>query len=477
MKMQKTILAATALFVMACHVPAMAAEYATTLADQQGVAVTIYNQDLALVKDRRTISLPAGEHVLAFREVSAQLRPETALLTGDGLAVLEQNFEFDLLTPRALLEKYVGRQVTVVRTHPTTGEESREQATVLSASDGVVLKLGDRIETGVPGRLAFADVPENLRDRPTLTMRTRSGTDKPRAVELSYLTAGLGWQADYVAELNPADDAVDLNGWVTLTNTSGATYHNANLQLVAGDVHRAPLDEPGDLLARAKVMAMSAEMQEGMAEEQMFEYHLYSLERPTTIRDNQTKQVALLQAGQVPCRKELVLEGRDHYYRSQYGETGEKGKIGVFVEIDNSKKNNLGLPLPKGVVRVYKKDGRERLQFVGEDRIDHTPENETLRLKLGDSFDVTAWRKQTDFKKVAGFARYNYVYEAAFRIELKNGKKEAATVKVVEPVPGDWEMLEQSLPHEKAASNTAVWQVPVPALGSTVLSYRVRVKY
>ena len=475
--MRKTILAAAVLLVMTHRVPATAAEYATTLADQQGVAVTIYNQDLALVKDRRTISLPAGEHVLAFREVSAQLKPETALLSGGELTVLEQNFEFDLLTPRAMLEKYVGREVTVVRTHPTTGEESRDKARVLSASDGVVLKLGDQIETGIPGRLVFADVPENLRDRPTLTMLAKSGTDKPRTVELSYLTGGLGWQADYVAELNPADDALDINGWVTLTNTSGATYNNASLQLVAGDVHRAPAEQLGRLLARDKMMAMSAEMQEGMAEEQMFEYHLYSLERPTTIRDNQTKQVALLQAGQIPCRKELILQGNDAYYRGQYGELGEKAKIGVFVEIVNSKKNNLGLPLPKGVVRVYKKDGRDRLQFVGEDRIDHTPENETLRLKLGDSFDVTALRKQSDFKKVAGFARYNYVYEAAFRIELKNGKKEAATVKVVEPVPGDWEMLEESLPHEKAASNTAVWQVPVPPLGATVLSYRVRVKY
>ena len=477
-KMKKTIIAASlAVLCMAYSVPAPAAEYTTTLADQQGVAVTIYNQNLALVKDRRTISLPAGENVLSFREVSAQIRPETALLSGGSLDILEQNFEFDLLTPQALLEKYVGQEVTVIRTHPTTGEETREKARVLSANDGVVLQLGDHIETGIPGRLVFDHVPENLRDRPTLTMLANSGTDKPQKVELSYLTSGLGWQADYVAELNPADNAMDINDWVTLTNQSGATYNNASLQLVAGDVHQAPPEQPARRLYQDKVMAMSAEMQEGMAEEQMFEYHLYSLERPTTIRDNQTKQVALLQAGQVPCRKELILQGGDYYYRRQYDEIGQKMKIGVFVEVANSKKNNLGLPLPKGVVRVYKKDSRDRLQFVGEDRIDHTPENETLRLKLGDSFDVTANRKQTDFKKVAGYSRYDYVYEGAYQIELKNGKKEAATVKVVEPIPGDWEMLEESLPHEKAASNTAVWQVPVPALGSTTLTYRVRVKY
>ncbi|MBI5559429.1 MAG: DUF4139 domain-containing protein [Deltaproteobacteria bacterium] len=475
--MHRTILSsAVALLVMTQPVPAPSAEYTTTLADQQGLAVTIYNQNLALVKDRRTITLPAGQHVLSFREVSGQIKPETALLNAASLAVLEQNFEFDLLTPQALLEKYVGQEVTVVRTHPTTGEEAREKAKVLSANNGVVLRLGDHIETGIPGRLVFADVPANLRDRPTLTMLADSKTDKPQQVELSYLTSGLGWQADYVAELNPADDAVDLNGWVTLTNQSGASYNNASLQLVAGDVHQVPPQHPAPKAAR-DTKVMSAEMQSAMAEEQMFEYHLYSLDRPATIRDNQTKQVALLQANQVPCRKELILQGGDYYYSSQYGEIGKKMKIGVFVEIANSKENNLGLPLPKGVVRVYKKDSRDRLQFVGEDRIDHTPENEKLRLKLGDAFDVTANTKQTDFKKVSGFSLYNYIYESAYQLELKNGKKEAVTVKVTEPIPGDWEMLEQSLPHEKAASNTAVWQVAVPPLGSTTLSYKVRVKF
>lgn len=475
--MKKTITATAVLLCLASGLPARSAEYTTTLADQQGVSVTIYNRDLALVKDRRTISLPAGQNVLAFREVSAKIRPETALLSGGELAVLEQNFEFDLLTPQALLEKYVGRDVAVIRTHPTTGAETREQGKVLSANNGVVLRMGDHIETGVPGRLVFDHVPENLRDRPTLTMLAQSGTDKPQQIELSYLTGGLGWQADYVAELNPADTAMDINGWVTLTNESGATYNNASLQLVAGDVHQAPPEEAARRLYMERAMPMTAEMQDGMAEEQMFEYHLYTLERPTTIRDNQTKQVALLQAGGVPCRKELVLQGADYYYRGQQGELGQKMKIGVFVEIANTKANRLGLPLPKGVVRVYKKDTRDRLQFVGEDRIDHTPENETLRLKLGDAFDVTANRKQTDFRKVSGFTRYDYVYEGAYRIELKNGKKEEVTVKVVEPIPGDWEMLEESLPHEKASSNTAVWQVPVPPLGATILTYRVRVKY
>ncbi|MFH1215880.1 MAG: DUF4139 domain-containing protein [Pseudomonadota bacterium] len=475
--MQKTIMTTVALFLMTGS-PAMAAnEFISTLQDQQSISITIYNQDLALVKDRRTITLTEGRHVLAFREVSGRIRPETALLSGRELSVLEQNFEFDLLTPEALLQKYVGREVTVIRIHPTTGEESSEKAKVLSASSGVVLQLGDHIETGVPGRLVFDHVPENLRDRPTLTMLTDSRSAHPQQVELSYLTDGLGWQADYVAELNPDDNGLDINGWVTLTNQSGTSYANADLQLVAGAVHQAPPEQSGRMRYMEKAMAQSVEMDGGMVEEQMFEYHLYSLERPTTIKDNQTKQVALLQANRVPCRKELLLQGNDYYYNSQAGEIDRKLKVAVFIEAINSKKNNLGLPLPKGVVRVYKKDTRDRLQFVGEDRIDHTPENENIRLKLGDSFDVTGRKKQTEFRKITGFSRYNYVYESSYEIELKNGKKEDVVVKIIEPIPGDWEMLAESLPHDKAASNTAVWLATVPALGDVTLSYTVRVKF
>ncbi len=449
----------------------------TTLEDQTGVSVTIYNQNLALIKDQRTITLSEGVQVLDFREVSAQIKPETALLSGDDISILEQNFEFDLLTPQALLEKYVGREVLVVKTHPTTGEETQIAATVLSAQNGVVLQINDHIESGIPGRLIFPDVPENLRDRPTLTMLAESGTKKKQDVELSYLTSGLGWKADYVAELNAKDDALNISGWVTLTNKSGAAYHNAQLQLVAGDVHQAPPENRYGQYAMADKMARSAVPTPEMSEEQMFEYHLYTLQRPTTLKDNQTKQVALMQALQVPCRKEFLLQGQSHYYSRQVGEIGRKIKVGVFVEMINSEKNNLGMPLPKGIVRVYKNDSQKRLQFIGEDRIDHTPKNEKIRLKLGDAFDITANKKQTNYEKISGSSRQEYVTESTYQIEIKNGKDEAVTVKVMEPVPGDWKILKESLPHDKAASNTAVWQVTVPALGSTVLTYTVRVKH
>ncbi len=395
------------------------------------------------------------------------------------MAVIEQNFEFDLLTPESLLRKYVGRRVGVIRRHPTTGAETRREARVLSANNGVVLRFDDgHIETGVPGRLSFSSVPANLRDRPTLTMLVDNDEKGTKKLELSYLTSGLRWQADYVAELNAAENALNLSGWVTLTNKSGATYKNAKLQLVAGDVHQVSPERYADNGRRQKLMMEArSTMAPAMTQEDLFEYHLYTLGRTTTIADNQKKQVALLQASSVPCRKEFLLRGSSYYYRQAYDEIGRKLKVGVFVTIENSKKNHLGLPLPKGVVRVYKEDSTGALQFVGEDSIDHTPENETIRLKLGDAFDLTATRKQTDFKKIGGDSRYNYIYEAAFEVKLKNAKKEAVEIKVVEPISGDWEILTESHRHQKESSRAVSWLVPVAAKGETVLSYRVRVKY
>ena len=480
MPMLKKVTAAVALAL--CPLAhAAVQEKPSTLADQQSVAVTIYNENLALVKDQRRIGFDAGRNRLALREVSARMRPETALLRSlshpGSLSLLEQNFDFDLLTPAKLLEKYVGRQVRVFRINPKSGEESFETATVLAANAGVVLRIGDRIETGLPGRIVYDGVPANLRDRPTLVSELDAARSGAQTVELSYLTGGLSWKADYVAELNAADTALDLNGWVTLTNQSGTAYPNARLQLVAGDVNRVP-----DELRVAKAMlaqrAAAAEApRNDMAQESLFEYHLYTLQRPTTISDNQTKQVALLAAQGVPVTKELVLQGSDYYYRTSVGGIGQKLKVGVFVQLENRESSRLGMPMPKGVVRVYKKDSAGNAQFVGEDRIDHTPKNETVRLKLGEAFDVTADKKQTDFKRREPTNRASYVFESAYEIVLRNAKKEAATVVVREPVPGDWTMLEQSQPHTKVAAGTAEWKVRVPAEGGTTLRYRVLVRY
>ena len=461
-------------------------EQTSTLAEQTAVAVTIYNQDLALVKDRRRLSLPAGRVDLAYRDVSAQIRPETALLRvldGAGaLAVLEQNFDFDLLTPAKLLEKYVGREVGIVRTHPTTGEETEEPATVLAASDGVVLSIGSgaerRIETGrdgsLPGRIVYRDIPANLRDRPTLVLALETAAAGAREVELSYLSGGLSWAADYVGELAPDESSLDLTAWVTLTNRSGTTYRDAKLQLVAGDVN--VVSEQANMVMM-DAMPRAAAAPPPMQQESLFEYHLYTLARPTTIADNQTKQVSLLNAADVAVQKELLIQGNPGSYRGPRGELTEDMDVSVFLELTNDEASNLGMPLPAGTVRIYKRDQAGNAQFIGEDAIDHTPKNETLRLKLGESFDVTAERKQTAFDKRSGSGPWQYEFDSAYEIRVKNAKPEPQQVRVQERIPGDWKMLEESAPHAQGNANTAVWQLTVPAEGETVLSYRVRVRF
>ena len=477
--MKLRTLAAAIAAALSCQIShAATEERPSTLSDQQSVAVTIYNENLALIKDVRKVQLESGLNRLALREVSGRMRAETAQLRSvshpGSLAMLEQNFNFDLLTPQKLLEKFVGRNVRIVRTHPTTGAESFETATVLAANNGVVLRIGDRIETGLPGRIVYDSVPANLRDRPTLVTDLNSSRGGLQTLELSYLSAGLAWKADYVAELNGSDSALDLNGWVTLTNASGTSYPNARLQLVAGDVNR--VQDEMRFAARNGAALAKAEPAPAMAQESLFEYHLYTLARPTTIEDNQTKQVALLSASNVPVTKELVLQGSDYYYRSSVGNIGQKMKVGVFVQFENRESARLGMPMPKGVVRVYKKDSAGNAQFVGEDRIDHTPKNEAVRLKLGDAFDVTADKKQTDFKRREPTNQASYVFESAYEIVLRNAKKEAATVIVREPVPGDWTVLDESLRHSKVAAGTAEWRVSVPAEGSATLRYRVLVR-
>ncbi|WP_456374740.1 DUF4139 domain-containing protein [Thiolapillus sp.] len=456
-----------------------AKEMISDISDQTGLAVTIYNENLALIRDQRAVSLPGNTVDLALRGVSARMRPETALLRSidhpDDLQVLEQNFNFDLLTPDKMLEKYTGQTVEIIRMNPATGKETREAATILSTNEGVVAEIGGRVETNPEGRWIFPRIPENLRDRPTLVTHLNTQKSGKRELELTYLSGGLSWKADYVVNLSEDDRSLDLAGWVTLTNKSGTSYPNAHLQLVAGDVNQ--VRDNMRHMRKSAGMAVAEATPAPMAEESLFEYHLYTLNRPTSIADNQTKQVALLNASGVPAHKELVIQGQDYYYRNRYDSLGSKLKASAWLIFENREKSGLGMPLPKGIVRVYKEDSKGNAQFVGEDRIDHTPKNEQLRLKLGESFDVTANRKQTAYRKVNFGHPYRYAAEASFRIELKNAKSSPTTVSVQEPIPGDWEMLHESRKHRKLSSNLVEWQVEIPAEGNVILEYQVRVRY
>lgn len=446
---------------------------ATTEEHQQTVAVTIYNGNLGLVKDVRRIQLPTGIHDLRFMDVAAQINPATVhlkSLTDPGkLRILEQNYEYDLLNPQKLLEKYVGKKVKLWEKNQYTGEERQVDALLLSVNGGPIYQINGAIHLNYPGRVILPSIPENLIARPTLVWRLGNALADAQVIEASYLTQGITWRADYVLTLNAEDDGGDLAGWVTIDNRSGATYKNATLKLVAGDVNRAR-DEREMADALRGMAAKSAVAEQAFQEEGFFEYHLYSLDGQTTIKENQSKQISLLSAADIPIRKNLIYYGAQHYYRNQYGKPISNQKVGVYLDVANTKKNHLGIPLPKGVVRVYKADRSGSLQFIGEDRIDHTPKDEKVKIKMGEAFDVVGERTQTDWRKIA-----SHVYEVAWEISLRNHKDEDVEVTVVEPIPGDWTVLHASHASKKIEAHTLQFSVKVPKESGVKINYRVRI--
>lgn len=447
----------------------------SSAATREKLAITIYNSDFALVREERRLELAKGKVELAYADVSAHIQPETvhlrALDAPDALQVLEQNYRYDLLTPEKLLEKYVGKRVKVVRYNEKLGTDETKLADVLSVENGVVLRIDGEVTSGIEGRFVFPDVPPNLVAKPTLVWLLASNAEHQR-VEVSYLTSSLSWRADYVLVLDEADKKADLTGWVTLTNGSGTSYDNAELKLVAGDVQRLtppPADEP---MLEEDVARAEAPPPPQFKQEQLFEYHLYTLQRPTTLLDKETKQVSLLEAHGIEVEKKLQFFGAEYWYRGAYGELPKNQKVGVYVEFENTEKNSLGMPLPKGTLRVYKADQSGAQQFVGEDAIDHTPRDEKVQVKLGDAFDVVADRKQTEWKAFG-----QCVSESAWELEFRNHKDSAETVHDVEPVNGDWEIVQSSHPAVKKDAHTFEFVVPVPARGATKVSYRVRIRW
>lgn len=436
---------------------------------QKDVAITIYNGNLGLVKDIRELVLAPGVHEVKFMDVAAQIDPTTvhlkSLTDTTGLRILEQNYEYDLLNPQKLLDKFVGKPVKLM-----TQDGNLIDAVLLSNNNGPIYKINGQIHLGHPGRVILPDLPDNLIPQPTLIWLLQNGTGRPQRIEASYLTGGITWKADYVVVLNAKDTGGDLSGWVTIDNRSGATYTDAALKLVAGDVHRAATRrEVRDALEYA---AKAAAAPRPFQEESFFEYHLYFLEGRTTIKQNQTKQISLLDVTGIPIKKELRFYGASQYYRGQLGTPLSNQKVSVFLEIANREQHRLGMPLPKGTVRVYKASSDGSLQFIGEDIIDHTPKDEKVKIKMGEAFDVVGERTQRDWKKIA----WN-LYETEWEVEIRNHKKEDVQVTIVEPVPGDWEVIKTSHPYEKTEAHTLQYVVSVPKDGKTTVNYRVRMRW
>jgi hypothetical protein len=451
----------------------------TTLNDQTDLAVTVYNSNIALIRDVRQLQLPSGGFRLKFEDIAATVNPATvhfrSLNEPDKVSVLEQNYEYDLLEPAKLLNKYVGKEVTLVRSYMENNTTKHEEikAILLANNNGPVWKIGNDIVTGLYGEsYRFPEVPANLYDRPTLLMSLENSGSRKQNIEASYLANNLSWNADYVLTVGREDKAADLDGWVTIVNNSGTAFHNAKLQLVAGDLNRIPEQaryKAADMMAAAPAVNRAAQFQQ----ENFSEYHLYSLGRRSSVEDKETKQISLLEGSGIPVEKLFVVNGQNFYYRNaQNPGSPLKDPVQVFYKFKNEEKAGLGVPLPAGNVRVYQKDSKGGVLFIGEDHIEHTPKDEFITIKIGNAFDVVAERKQTDFKKIA-----DRVYEMAFEITLRNHKDAPITVQVNEPIGGDWEMLTSSYDAKKTDAFAAQFNVPVKANGESVLKYRIRVKW
>jgi hypothetical protein len=443
----------------------------STAKDRTSLGITLYNSNFALVRETRRVNLPAGAVRLNFEGVPASIEASTVYLRpARGVDVLDQSYEYDLLNPQRLLEKYVGKEMTLVFREQRSGTTHYNdvKATLLS-TNGPVWKIGDEIVTGIrPDGYRFPELPGQLYNRPTLVWMLKDASAGERSLDVSYLADQMNWRADYVLNLTREGDKGSLEGWVTLTNDSGAAFDDARLSLVAGQVHRATTPRAGPMAQNAELGRLAAPAPPPFAQEAAGEYHLYTLNRRVSLRDHESKQIGLLSAASVPVTKTYVVEGSPEIFRMN--RAPDKPPVRVFLSFRNNVAAGLGQPLPAGIVRVYQPDSQGNLTLLGEDSIRHTPKDETARTDVGNAFDIVAERRQTDFRRIS-----NRVYESAFEITLRNHKDKPVTVEVREPVNGSWEVLESSLPAKKINAFTLGFDVPVPAGGTAKLTYRVRV--
>ncbi len=433
-------------------------------ADSGDVSVTIYNSDLALVQDSRTLDLNGGRQKIEFKDVSAAIRPETVTLSAQGVEIVEQNFDFDLLSPDKMMEKAVGQQVKLVRTNPGNGKETTETATVLAVNGGVVLKVGDHIEIlrddSLPTRVIFDKVPDNLRARPTLSVTVDSRSAGAKPATLSYLTSGLSWKADYVALFDEAKGALDLQGWITLTNQSGSSFTNAKTRLVAGDVQT--VNNYGGYRPYNSYPSNRGAGTEG-AGGGLGDYHIYPLPERTTIAQNQTKQVSFLEADGVKAQKAY------EYSASGFGSASEPAHANSVIAFNSGKGAGLGAALPAGTVRVYMRDQDGEPRFIGENAIDHTPQGSTLAIKTGEAFDVTVLPTLvTEAKETKTRTKYSMSYL------VRNARPQAATVIIRQSGLGrDGKVIDESIASKRIDADTLEYAVPVAANGETTLTFTV----
>lgn len=451
---------------------AMVGSLCVAVAAQEGseaIELTVYNQGIGLVKDVRTLDLQDGRQTIRFTDVAALIDPTSvhfsALADPESVAILEQNYQFDLVDSARLLSKYLGKEITIVRYDESGKVVSRDKATLLSTSGPSVgvAQVGDKIVLNPAGTVELPELPEGLIVKPTLLWDLVTKKAGPTKCEVSYITQGLSWTADYVLVVNVTDSGGDMNGWVTLTNGSGATYKDAKLKLIAGDVAVA---QPPMPQMRAMAGPAGGAGPQGMVEKPFFEYHMYTLPRTTTVADRETKQVLLMSAPGIKLKKLYIFDPTEAWRFS--GQDPDK-KVAVKLEVKNSEDQGLGMPLPKGRVRVFRADDEGSLQFIGEDNIDHTPRDETVRLYVGNAFDLVGELTQTNHEVLGDRANRD-----TYRVSLRNHKKdEAVSITHVAHTWGDWKITQATAEWAKKDAYTAEFTVDVPADGETEFTYTI----
>ena len=446
--------------------------------NSQNVQLSIYNDNLAFVRDTRKVNLTEGENKIAFEGVSSQIRPETAMLWGANVKVLEQNYDYNLMTPENILNNSVGKQVKTALYNEQSGETVYDTAQIIDTSTygRPVLKFAYGIETNFPGRIIFEEIPSGLRNKPTLVVDLKSDSaQKDKDLELAYLTSGLSWKADYVADLRKSD-TLSLNGWVTLQNNSGIDYNNAQVQLIAGQVRQvapiAPRMLNASLYKASAGMAMDAVAESGAmpTQEALSDYYLYTLPSTTTLKNQQTKQVSLMEKKKVKYTKEYKLRSPLYLGGMTREAEFEKANPEVVYVLHNTQANGLGEAMPKGTIRFFENDKSGQMQFIGESNLSQLAIGEKAELSLGTTSDIYAHGKTTVGTKIS-----DDISEVSAEITFNNAKSEAVEVEFTQNFSGiSWDMISESIKSEKKNISTAVWKVSVPANGSETLRFKVR---
>jgi len=448
--------------------------YKSTPQSQSELKLTVYNNNMGMVKDTRTVSLPVGKCELRFTGIASGIMPVTVQaksLTYPGkFRVLEQNYEYDLMSAERLLDKYVGKRIKIIEQNKFKDRENVLEATLLSNNKGQIYRINGEIYLGHDGYKVLPEIPGNLIAKPTLMWLCESVTNKPHEIEVSYLTNDISWKADYIVSLNKDESNANVSAWITLDNKSGTTYRNAELQLVAGDVNMVKKRKYAKPQYAYKAYEVAAYSAPQFKEKSFFEYHIYHMQRRTTVKDRQAKQIKLFDADGVKIKKELIVNASNSYFTRRYPGKKQKQPVNVYVSFRNSAPNRLGIPFPAGIMRMYKEDTDGGLQFIGENEIKHTPQDETVKIKIGKAFDVIAQRIQTDYEKLM-----RNLYESEWEITIRNHKRKAITVSLVEPLHGNWKVISTNTPYKKIDAFTIRFNLSIPMDGTAQVKYRVRV--